>query len=202
MALTYGGKRSTLPEAMGSLIGSYRIEKNGDLKYSQQDDDFTSLSYSQISVPFKVGGINLKDSWSSPLWFTSDILSRTAISFNASHTFDGVEYSGNNPTVRIRSDISISGTKLSLPTKPIDEAPTAIILRDGAAADPIVITPGEPGKLADKLRVNKFIGVRYSWFDPAIKAVVRVEDYLLYSVNIPYVSGKKSYLVRYTYTKI
>ncbi|MEI6519431.1 MAG: hypothetical protein WCO98_05245 [bacterium] len=202
MALVYGGKRSTLPEAMGSLIGTYRIEKNGDLKYSQQDDDFTSLSYSQISVPFKVGGISLKDSWSAPLWFTSDILSRTAISFNASHTFDGVEYSGNNPTIRIRSDISISGTKLVLATKPSDEAPTAIILRDGTVADPIVITPGDPGHLPDKLRVQKFTGVRYAWYDPSIKAVVRIEDYLLYSVYIPYVNGKKAYLVRYTYTKI
>ena len=78
-----------LPEANSSILGYYTLDKSGELTFAEQDEDMTCLSLGQIAVPFPDDPIMVKETWRDPLWFTADLLGRTAVCVDARHTFDG-----------------------------------------------------------------------------------------------------------------
>ena len=191
-------QQSTIPEQYASAL--YSLTQSGDLSVISQRRKRLFLPLSQIVIPFPQDPVRVGSSWSKQMWVVSDLLARDASLVHAMFTVDGAELINGHHTVRIRAEYHLdSPTKLALRAaettpglpnaSPTEKTPGAIgtaqVLPRGFMPPSMQNMP-LTGTGANSISVNNSIGLRYAWFDIEKNKLVRVEDRVLYTFQVPY----------------
>ncbi|MHB9022856.1 MAG: TolB family protein [Armatimonadota bacterium] len=216
--MAFGLKESTIPETEVTQGAKYLLESNGNMTMMQQRMTDLYLPLSQIALPLPSTQATLNTQWDGNVWVVSDLMEREATLVSASNSIDGLEWIGNRPTVRIRSELYFTdlAAKLQngiyLAISPTTSMPSlrgakGALLAAAAASttNPFGVavpgggpdrgfTPGGTGQqnAPQVIQTSNTVGYRYSWFDYERKQLLRVEDFFLYTfplANIPVVSS-------------
>ncbi|OPZ87194.1 MAG: translocation protein TolB [bacterium ADurb.Bin429] len=207
-SLNYGLKEAMIPETGASAL--YSFTREGYVSVVEQLREKIYLPLSALSTPLPPNiAVTRASTWSRAMNVVVDLLNRDNTMVQANHAVDGVEWVDGKRTIRIRSDFKLDPRWTPyplLPATPTRTTPQERAIRGELlkkAAQPTLVPGANPGMTApagtdvtqnvgDGIKFTACSGIRFSWFDYQSSALVRVDDYILYSfpvTNLPTASG-------------
>jgi len=198
--LNYGLKEAIIPETGASAL--YSFTREGYVSVVEQLREKIYLPLSALSTPLPPNiAITRASTWSRAMNVVADLLNRDNTMVQANHAVDGVEWMDGKRTIRIRSDYKLDQRWTPYPllpntptrTTPQERAIRGELLKKATqptlapGANPGMTAPAGTGVTQDVGGGIKFTGctgIRFSWFDYQANALVRVDDYILYSFPV------------------
>ncbi len=200
-SLSYGLKEASIPEAGASAL--YHFNQDGSVSVVEQLREKIYLPLSACSTPVPTFAVTRESQWPKAMNIVLDLLNRDNTNVQASHSIDGMEWVNGKRAIRIRSEFKLDPRWTPFPfistkptARPPDERTTRADLLKRAAmpAGPGVAptmaapTAGAVVDTGNSIKFTECAGVRYTWYDYQANALLRVEDFVLYTfpvTNLP-----------------
>jgi hypothetical protein len=203
-SLSFGLKEATIPEASASAL--YTFSQDGTVRMIEQLREKIYLPVSAFSTPLPTFPVTRETTWPKAMNVVVDLLNRDNTMAQASHAIDGLEWVNGRRTIRIRSEYKLDPRWTPYPLlalKPTRTPPEERVTRGELlkkATQPVAVG-GYPGAAqpvggatdaGNGLKFDDCVGIRYSWYDYQANALLRVDDFVLYSfptTNLPSATG-------------
>lgn len=200
-SLSYGLKEASIPEAGASAL--YHFNQDGAVTVVEQLREKIYLPVAATSTPVPTFAVSRDTQWPKAMNIVLDLLNRDNTNVQASHSIDGVEWVNGKRAIRIRSEFKLDPRWTPYPflsVKPTVRPPDERTIRAdmlkkaatpaGPGVAPAMAAPAGGGVVdtGGSVKFTDCTGVRYSWYDYQANALLRVEDFVLYTfpvTNLP-----------------
>jgi len=147
------------------------------------------LALAEISLELPNRRVRIGETWVSPMKVVTELVSRQGATVQGSHLFERLEWEGNYRCAKIKSTYDLTTVRIPLTIRTGLEEETAPGMRPPGVGLPPPVAGWRPvgeGAAAETTVTMKSVhATRYTWVAYETRQVIRIDDVLTGSLDIP-----------------